>query len=163
MVKTDLVKTDLVKTDTRGQQGRLYLVKTDLVKTALDKTDTRGQQGRLSYVKTDLVKTDLVKTDTRRQQERTGTARAGGSPLTTKGYDHKTPIRASFDQRFNRYSHLSLPERTAGAHGNCEGRWQSVAATPEATSWCMPLHLRVALSMPRLACCASTCARYCDG
>ena len=24
--------------------------------------------------------------------------------LTTKGYDHKTPIRTSFDQRFNRYS-----------------------------------------------------------
>ena len=29
--------------------------------------------------------------------------------LTTKGYDHKTPIRTSFDQRFNRYSQLSLP------------------------------------------------------
>ena len=30
--------------------------------------------------------------------------------LTTKGYDHKTPIRTSFDQRCNRYSQLSLPQ-----------------------------------------------------
>ena len=27
--------------------------------------------------------------------------------LTTKGYDHRTPIRTSFDQRFNRHSQLS--------------------------------------------------------
>ena len=30
-------------------------------------------------------------------------------PLTTKGYDHKTPIRTSFDQRFNRCSQLLFP------------------------------------------------------
>ena len=30
--------------------------------------------------------------------------------LTTKGYDHKTPIRTSFEQRFNRYAQLSLPQ-----------------------------------------------------
>ena len=27
-------------------------------------------------------------------------------PLTTKGFDHKTPIRTSFDQRFNRNCHI---------------------------------------------------------
>ena len=31
--------------------------------------------------------------------------------LTTKGYEHKTPIRTSFDQRFNRHSQQSLPQR----------------------------------------------------
>ena len=31
--------------------------------------------------------------------------------LTTKGYDHKTPIRTSFDQRFDRYSQLAQPAR----------------------------------------------------
>ena len=46
--------------------------------------------------------------------------------LTTKGYDHKTPIRTSFDQRFDRYSQLSnalllcssrAAGRASGAHG----------------------------------------------
>ena len=30
--------------------------------------------------------------------------------LTTKGFDHKTPIRTSLDQKFNRYSQPSLPQ-----------------------------------------------------
>ena len=34
----------------------------------------------------------------------------GARSLTTKGFHHKTPIRTSFDQRFNRYSQLCLPQ-----------------------------------------------------
>ena len=51
-------------------------------------------------------------------------ARAATPALTTKGFDHKTPIRTSFDQRFNRYSQLSLPqselphETTTSRHNN---------------------------------------------
>ena len=30
--------------------------------------------------------------------------------LTTTGFDHKTPLRTSFDQRLNRYSQLCLPQ-----------------------------------------------------
>ena len=52
--------------------------------------------------------------------------------LTTKGYDHKTPIRTSFDQRFNRYSQLSPSIRWS-----C--RWDSA---------CCLLVLYVALALP---------------
>ena len=61
------------------------------------KTRPRGRLGRLVE---------------RQQASITGSAMAGSVPqvwsrvFTTKGYDHKTPIRTLFDQRFNRYSQL---------------------------------------------------------
>ena len=44
-------------------------------------------------------------------------------PLTTKGFDHKTPIRTSFDQRFSRYSQLSPSIRAPTRNNNirCSG------------------------------------------
>ena len=37
--------------------------------------------------------------------------------FTTKGYDHKTPIRTSFGQRFNRYSQLSCMQHDQQCSG----------------------------------------------
>ena len=63
--------------------------------------------------------------------------------LTTKGYDHKTPIRTSFDRRFNRYSQLPVAQRILSLQ-RCRSLEATCDQRPlEQRSWVLRSHLRV--------------------